>query len=162
MSRHPDVQALVDAIVGTWAGHGEGGYPTIDSFEYREETTLVSRPDHPALHYEQRTWEVTPDGEEVSHWETGLLRISSDGSARLSNAQGGRSETMAGTWESTGSAWVIRLNSIGYSGDDRVIASTRTIEIGNGTLSYELDMETTATGEMTLHLSGRLERQPTV
>ncbi len=160
MSRHPDVAAIVAELVGTWTGTGSGQYPTIESFRYRETTEIVERDDHPALRFEQRAYRLTADGEVVSHWETGLLRLSSDGSARLHDAQGGRSETMAGHWRRDGRAWLISLTSTGYAGDDRVVASTREFRVRPAELEYEMRMETTATRRMSLHLSATLSKTP--
>ena len=70
MVRDRVVEEVV-AELGTWEGVGEGQYPTIDSFRYREITSIVERTDHPALLIEQRTWKETPLGEVVSHWEVG-------------------------------------------------------------------------------------------
>jgi hypothetical protein len=158
MPRHPDVEAIVSQLIGTWVGEGRGQYPTIESFRYRELTEIVERDDHPALRFDQRAWKVTPEGEVVSHWETGLLRISSDGSAVFHDAQGGRSETMAGTWERDTDGWSLALTSTGYAGDDRVIGSTRMYWLRPGELEYEMQMETTATRRMSLHLHATLRR----
>lgn len=156
--RRPEVAAAVTALVGTWEGQGNGDYPTIEPFRYREVTRIGEHPDHPALHYEQRTWKLTSDGEEVSHWETGLLRISSDGSATLHNAQGGRTETMRGTWFKDGQGWVVELVGTGYSGDERVVASHRSVRFDGADLSYEMRMETINNPELTLHLKARLAK----
>ncbi|MGD2044431.1 MAG: heme-binding beta-barrel domain-containing protein, partial [Acidimicrobiia bacterium] len=118
----------------------------------------VARDDHPALRFDQRAWKLTPEGEVVSHWETGLLRISSDGSARFHDAQSGRSETMAGNWEREGDAFSISLASTGYAGDERVIASTRRFRLRPDELEYEMQMKTTATGQMSLHLRATLHK----
>ena len=158
MSRTTEVSTLVSALVGTWAGTGDGGYPTIESFAYRETTTFAQREDHPSLHYEQRTWRQTPDGEVVSHWETGFLRIRSDGTATMLNAQGGRAETMDGTWQSQDDGWQIDLTSTGYAGDDRVISSTRSIRFSSAAIDYEMLMATTANPEAVLHLKAQLAR----
>jgi hypothetical protein len=159
MARHPEVEALVSALVGTWRGQGVGGYPTIDPFEYRETMVIEARPDHPALHYEQRTWKLSEFGEVASHWETGLIRISSNGTATLNNAQGGRSETMAGSWTIESVGWRIDLSSTGFAGDDRVISSTRRFEVGAETLSYAHEMATTSISATTTHLRSDLARQ---
>jgi THAP domain-containing protein 4 len=161
VSRHPEVAELVAGLVGVWTGAGEGQYPTIESFRYREMTAFSERPDHPALHFDQRTWKQTPEGEAVSHWETGLLRISSDGTVRLHDAQPGRVEAMAGTWARQGSGWEISLSSVGYAGDDRVVTTSRTFRLNPGELTYEMQMETTSTGELSLHLSARLQKNRT-
>ena len=158
MSRHPDVQGIVSELAGTWSGTGDGLYPTIEAFRYREVTTFTERDDHPALLFEQRTWKGTPEGEVVSHWEVGLLRMSSDGTARLHTAQPGRAETMAGTWEKVDDGWVISLVADGFAGDDRVIGSTRTIRFGSNRLTYQMHMETISTHQMSLHLQATLAR----
>ena len=160
VGRDPEVAQLVAALVGTWVGTGEGGYPTIEPFSFRERTIFKERPNHPAVHYKQKTWRQTPEGEIVSHKEKGLLRISSDHTLTLDNIQGARAETMVGTWEATNSTWTIRLRSTDYAGDGRVIASTRAVEIGPDHFNYELTMETAATAEMHLHVQAQLRRQP--
>lgn len=159
MSRESGVKGLVQTLVGVWNGSGEGGYPTIAPFSYRETTRFVQRDDHPALHYEQRTWRQTPDGELVSHWETGFLRISSDSSVTVLNAQGGRAETMVGEWQRHDDYWRIDLTSTGYAGDDRVLRSTRSVQLDERLLAYEMSMETTVTKEMGLHLNAELSKQ---
>ena len=156
MSRDSGVKAIVQSLVGVWNGTGEGRYPTIEPFTYRETTRFVERDDHPALHYEQRTWRQTSDGEVVSHWETGFLRFSSDGSVTMLNAQGGRAETMIGKWRKHASSWRIELTSTGYAGDDRVLRSTRSVQLDERLLTYQISMVTTSTQEMGLHLSAEL------
>lgn len=158
MSRHPEVESIVNALVGTWEGHGEGGYPTIDPFRYRELLLITERADHPALRYEQKTWKEADEGEVVSHWETGLIRLSSDGSATLNNAQPGRVEAMAGQWREKSAGWEIHLVGRGFAGDDRVVNSKRTVNLSPGSLAYDMFMETTATNAMLLHLAAELSR----
>lgn len=159
MSRDPEVADLVAALVGTWLGKGEGGYPTIEPFRYRELLEISERSDHPSLHYEQRTWRFTDDGEVVSHWETGLLRISSDGSLKLLNAQAGRTESMTGSWRRDNGGWTLELASNEFGGDQRVKASRRVLSVASKGLTYEMSMETAATQEMSAHLRAELTRQ---
>ena len=158
MVRKREVAEIVDALLGTWVGVGKGDYPTIDDFAYREQTTITSRADHPALHFDQRTWKQTEAGEAPSHWETGLIVISSDGTVKLHNAQGGRAETMLGTWTALEPGWRIDLRSTGFAGDDRMIESTRVFTIGTDTLSYVHEMGTAAHPSLTLHLKADLTR----
>lgn len=158
MSREPEVASIVAELVGVWNGLGEGEYPTIAPFSYRETTRVRERSDHPALHFDQRTWKTDADGELVSHWETGLLRISSDGTAAFNNAQPGRVETMTGIWGENGPGWTIELRSTGYAGDIRVVTAARTLWLTPGELTYEMHMETVSTGELSLHLRAKLVR----
>ena len=158
MNRKPEVADLVQELIGAWNGSGIGEYPTIESFTYRERTVITARDDHPALHFEQRTWKATDHGEEPSHWESGLLRLFSDGTATLNNAQSGRAETMAGSWSATGDGWRISLQSTGFAGDERMIDSTRIFTLSAGTLTYVHEMSTTAHPSMALHLKATLKR----
>ena len=162
MTRKPEVAGLVEALTGLWVGHGHGGYPTIDSFDYRESTRLTPRDDHPSLLFEQRTWKTLPEGEEVSHWETGLIRLSSDGTVRFNNAQPGRTEVMAGSWSGDDDGWSIHLESTSFAGDDRMLAATRSFELGHEQLHYRMAMHTTSTNELTAHLEATLQRQTVV
>jgi hypothetical protein len=63
------------ALPGVWEGPGEGHYPTIDPFGYREELTFTRLGDTLVLHYAQRTWH---DDGRALHTECGYLRIDGD------------------------------------------------------------------------------------
>ncbi len=62
-------------LLGTWRGEGRGAYPTIEDFDYVEETTFAC-PGKPFVAYTQRTH--TPEGEPL-HSESGYLRPTGDG-----------------------------------------------------------------------------------
>ena len=130
----------------------------MEPFRYRELLAITERSDHPSLHYDQRAWRETPQGEVVSHWETGLLRIFSDGTLQVFNAQAGRGEAMRGTWRRKGDSWVMQLESRQYVGDDRVLGSTRAFTVDDDSLSYEMSMSTTTTSRMEPHLRAVLSR----
>jgi hypothetical protein len=80
---HPSLGALA-ALVGTWRGEGEGAYPTIAPFRYREEVEFV-HDGRPVLAYRQRTWRI--DADVPMHAESGFLRGQIDGRAELVIAQ---------------------------------------------------------------------------
>ena len=76
----------------------------------------------------------------------------------FTNSQGGRAESMTGTWREEPVGWVISLTSSGYAGDGRVLSSTREYRLDPERLGYEMSMETTATHRMSLHLEATLTK----
>jgi hypothetical protein len=80
---HPGLGALA-GLVGVWTGTGEGHYPTIAPFSYREEITFA-HDGRPVLRYAQRTWRT--DADTPMHVETGYLRAPVDGTAEFIVAQ---------------------------------------------------------------------------
>ncbi|MGW1963830.1 FABP family protein [Streptomyces sp. NPDC001935] len=73
--------APVIGLLGTWAGQGRGGYPTLDEeFVYAQEVTF-SHDGRPFLHYEARAWLLDPDGSPLrpSARESGWWRMQADG-----------------------------------------------------------------------------------
>ncbi|MFD8733982.1 FABP family protein [Streptomyces sp. NPDC059618] len=77
---HP-LLAPVTGLLGTWAGQGRGGYPTLDEeFVYAQEVTF-SHDGRPFLHYEARAWLLDADGAPLrpSARESGWWRMQADG-----------------------------------------------------------------------------------
>lgn len=73
--------APVLGLLGTWAGSGRGGYPTLDDeFVYAQEITF-SHDGRPFLHYASRAWLVDADGHPVrpSARESGWWRLQPEG-----------------------------------------------------------------------------------
>jgi hypothetical protein len=68
--------SLTDRLPGVWRGDGEGHYPTIATFGYREEITFTRLGDKPIISYVQRTWHHD-DGRPL-HGECGYLRLDGD------------------------------------------------------------------------------------
>lgn len=80
---HPALGPLAQ-LVGVWRGEGEGAFPTIAPFRYREEIEFA-HDGRPVLAYRQRTWHV--DADVPMHGESGFLRGLVDGRAELIVAQ---------------------------------------------------------------------------
>jgi hypothetical protein len=80
---HPALGPLA-LLIGTWSGRGEGAYPTIEPFHYREEV-VFAHDGRPVLSYRQRTWRS--DADVPMHVESGFLRGRIDGHAELIVAQ---------------------------------------------------------------------------
>jgi hypothetical protein len=80
---HPSLGPL-GRLIGAWTGEGEGHFPTIPPFGYREEVTF-GHDGRPVLRYAQRTWRV--DSDAPMHVEAGYLRALDAGVAELIVAQ---------------------------------------------------------------------------
>src|SRR2546430_16323662 len=63
-------------LLGTWRGEGEGQYPTIKPFRYREEIRFAHN-GKPFLIYTQRTEGI--DTGQPMHGEAGYLRLVGEG-----------------------------------------------------------------------------------
>ncbi|SED81671.1 FABP family protein [Ruania alba] len=62
-------------LLGTWRGHGDGHYPTIEHFRFGQELTF-QQDGRPFFHYLARSWIVDDTGAKVrdAAQETGFLR----------------------------------------------------------------------------------------
>lgn len=133
---HPDI-ARLGFLVGTWAGEGEGKYPTIESFAYGEEVRF----DHigkPFLRYSQRTWS-SDDGRPL-HSETGYVRLAASGRVELVVAHpNGIAEISEGDIDE-GTVVLASTMVACTSSAKEVSAITRRITVEGATLHYELTM----------------------
>ena len=156
---HPDV-AVLAPLLGSWTGTGEGEYPTIDSFTYREEV-VFGHVGKPFLAYRQAT--VRLDTGLPAHAEAGYLRGVGDGRVELVLAHpSGIGELAAGTAEAEPGAGrlVVRLASVSVTRTataKEVTQVDRTITVEGDVLRYELAMA--AVGEpLQHHLAAELHR----
>jgi hypothetical protein len=107
---HPDVQPLA-RLLGSWRGEGEGFYPTIDPFRYREEIVFEHVGD-PFLLYRQASWQR--DDDVPLHFERSFLRPGSlAGSWELMLAHPlGLTEIAQGLFEATPSSWPASASNV--------------------------------------------------
>jgi hypothetical protein len=141
-------------LAGTWQGHGEGEYPTIDDFAYTEELVVQPVPDRPLAHWRSTTRDAASG--EPRHAESGFLR-SPPGGVELVVAHGfGIVEAAAGTFD----GGVLTLRSTGLVGTasaKQVDEVERRYSLDGEVLRYTIAMA--AVGEpLTHHLRAELRR----
>ncbi|MEM9556718.1 MAG: FABP family protein [Acidobacteriota bacterium] len=151
---------LLSPLSGRWVGRGRGQYPTIEPFEFAEETTFLLAPEYPMIRYEQRTW-LAPE-REASHWELGFWRSVGEGELEISNAQdSGRVEVLRGALvvDSDG-VLTLTLKSQCIAHDPRLVRTERIVTVRGSKLHYLKYMTTTTTAapERLLHLEATLEK----
>lgn len=161
MLNEPITSSQIFALLeGTWRGEGRGGFPTVNSFDYRE-TLVFTRRDEKTLAYEQRTQRRSEGQSEYipSHWENGFIRILENGELELANVQSnGRSEVLIGNAETSDAMTRIHFISKAFMNDARMISTARTFELQDDILHYEVTMHTTAVDRPAKHLGITLQR----
>jgi hypothetical protein len=155
---HPGVAALAP-LLGVWAGHGSGEYPTIAPFDYLEEVTF-GHVGKPFLSYTQKT-KAGDDGRPM-HAETGFLRVPSPGRVELVLAHPtGITEIDEGTLTVAGDTIVMDLaaTTIGRTASAKeVTALGRSIRVDGDVLVYTVRMG--AVGQpLQDHLTATLHRK---
>lgn len=155
---HPDLVPLAP-LLGTWAGRGEGEYPTIEPFGYLEEV-VFGHTGKPFLTYVQRT-RAADDGRPL-HTETGFLRAARPGQAEwvLAHATGVTEIQEGSVTAGNGTVDLDLIStSIALTSSAKEVNSVcRTVHVDGDTLTYALRMA--AVGEhLQHHLSATLHRK---
>lgn len=139
-------------LAGTWQGEGEGVFPTIASFAYRETTHFLADPVKQVIRYEQRTWLTT---QAPSHWEVGFLCLDPTGTVLFHVVHAnGRMETMTG--HQNGNELVFSSGQI--LNDVRMVGASRSWQWNEQSFSYRMAMQTTQTNAPQVHLRATLTR----
>jgi nitrobindin-like protein len=124
-------------LLGTWRGEGEGQYPTIQPFRYREEIRF-SHNGKAFLIYAQRTEAI--DTGLPMHGEAGYLRLVGDGRVEFVIAQPiGYAEISLGRVE--GQRIDVECTSVARTPSAKPVTSiSRSFWLEGDTLRYELKM----------------------
>lgn len=151
---HPLLTPLTP-FFGTFAGAGDGTYPTIEPFCYQETLTFGHR-GAPVASFAQAT--TSADGTRPMHHEAGFLRIGDDGVLEMTVAHSfGITEVLTGKVADG----VISCTStmLGIAPNAKKIRQTRRRYVLDGEqLSYQVWMSYAAHDDV-LHLTGVLTRR---
>jgi hypothetical protein len=155
---HPDVASLAP-LLGTWSGTGEGAYPTIEPFRYRE-TVVFGHVGKPTLAYRQAT--VNLGTGLPAHTEVGYLRGFGGARVELVLAHPtGVVELAEGTVVGTADGLRLHLRStdvVGTATAKEVVRLERRIEVAGDVLRYELAMAAVGQDHQH-HLAAELRRE---
>lgn len=157
---HPAIAHLAP-LLGVWKGTGEGHYPTIDPFVYREELT-IGHVGKPFLALSQKTRRA--DGaEEPLHAEAGYLRPvdATNVELILVHPSGITELHHEGTIDANGDTLKVHFESTSVMTTPTakdVTAVVRTYSVAGSQLTCDISMA--AVGQpMTHHLNAILHRQ---
>ncbi|WCJ28444.1 Peroxynitrite isomerase Rv2717c [Euphorbia peplus] len=151
---HPSISPL-SFLLGTWKGQGEGGYPTINSFNYGEQLQFSPISGKPVIFYTQKTWKLSSG--EPMHGESGYWRPKPDGTIEVVISQStGLVEVQKGTYDAQ--AKIIKLQSELVGNASKVKEISRVFEVVNGELCYAVQMATTGLTNLTPHLKAVLKK----
>ena len=142
-------------LVGTWRGRGQGEYPTIEEFEFEEETRFWHAGAE-FLYYHMRSW--SPGSGAHLHSELGFWRCGPGGRVDVTLAHPlGLTEVADGTVR----GGTIELSSVSVERTPEdaapVTALERRYSLVGDVLEYEVAMATDDV-PVVLHIVGRLER----
>jgi hypothetical protein len=154
---HADCAPIV-WLLGTWQGNGQGDYPTIEKFSFRQEV-IFAHDGRPFFHYFSRAWITDDDGNDVrpGALETGFLRPKPDNQLELVMAHPtGFAEVWYG--EVDGAKLELRTDAVARTESAKeYTAGHRLYGLVDGDLMWAYDMA--AVGQpLQSHLWGRLRR----
>lgn len=156
---HEDVVHLAP-LFGTWAGGGQGSYPTIEGFGYHQTLSFTPVANKPLIAYRSAT--TADDDGRPLHAESGWLRpVGTDGVELLVAQGSGIVEVSEGMVEVTTGGCSLMMSSTTVAGTStakEVTATEREYQVDGDQLSYRMSMA--AVGEpLQHHLAATLRRQ---
>lgn len=145
---------------GTWEGEGQGEFPTITPFSYRERLVMTADLPRGLIRFEQWAWKRSVDGgpESASHHEVGAIVSDADGLVLSTIQNGTRYERLRGVITPRPDGLQVDWTSEAYAADPRVVRSTRRFLWSGDTLAYVMAMELGGVAGLRPHLSAELRR----
>lgn len=145
-------------LIGTWAGAGVGGYPTVPSFQFGQEITFA-HDGRPFLSYWSRSWKIDDAGQPVEplDMEAGFWRPQPDSKVEVTLAHPtGISEIYIGTVD--GARVEMQTDLVARTVTSKEYnAGVRLYGLVEGDLLWAYDMA--AVGQpLQSHVSARLKR----
>ena len=167
-----DILKIIEPISwlkGKWQGHGNGGFPTMDTFEFTDQMDFRILPEafnkEPLIRFDEIAWLIKNGNHDFMHWETGFFKPLSNGSIQFYVSHNtGRMEVTIGKFTSIdikSKSFEIIFESIFMRNDaglKKAICSKRTIKLKNEKLTYSLGMSTDDLPQITNHLKVILKR----
>jgi hypothetical protein len=146
----------LDFLVGTWEGEGQGEYPTIDPFRYRETATFSETP-KPFLAYGQRTFALD-DGRPL-HVETGYWRWGSEDDEVEAVLVHPTGVTEVSVGFVVGTSLALGTRQVGLTPSAKpVTALARVLMVRGDVMHYRVSMAAAGL-DLTHHLSATLHRK---
>jgi hypothetical protein len=145
-------------LIGTWAGAGVGGYPSVEQFRFGQEV-VFAHDGRPFLSYQSRTWLLDEDGNQGRPLgsEAGFWRCQPEGALEVALSHPtGYSELWIGQVE--GPRIELRTDVVVRTATAKeYTAGHRLYGLVEGDLAWAFDMA--AVGQpIQAHLSARLKR----
>jgi hypothetical protein len=151
------MMSLLDVLLGTWAGGGQGQSPTVEPFSYVEMITFRRDPSDYSIRYEQQTW-VEGDPNALPNREDGQIRMLNDRQIEMVNRQGeGHVEALLGDVQPLDEAAIqLRLKSQALMANEGVIETSREMVVNGDRLHYATGRATESVPALRHYLEGHL------
>jgi hypothetical protein len=142
---------LLEILLGTWAGGGQGELSTAETFNYVEMITFRRDLSDYSIHYDQQTWLEDSAGEPPQR-ESGQIRLLDDHQVEMINRREGSVEVLRGKVHPVDEETLqVRLKSETDTAETR-----RELLVSEDSLYYAREKATISATASSPHLEGHL------
>lgn len=156
-------------LIGEWKGTGNGGFPTMDPFDYDNHIRVSFLEEafnqDPLIHFEEIVWIKENGVRKFKHWETGFFKPTEDNRIQFYVSHNtGRIEVTYGHWikiDSNKRSFELALESDFIRNDKDLKVTHRSYRkfiLENEKMSYALQMSTEDIYNRSHHLSAEMKR----